>query len=479
MLTRLKVNGFKNLMDVDVRFGPFTCIAGPNGVGKSNLFDAILFLSALADQPLLEAAASVRGGAAPASHPGHLFHSVGATRSSEMSFEAEMLVPPEGEDDLGQPASAAITFLRYRLVLTLHDNAVHILDERLDYITKGRARKNLVFPHKLAWRESVIIGRRTAPLISTKIEDGIRTILLHQDQGEGYKGGGKPRPHAADRLPRTVLSTASAAEGATALLARREMQSWRLLQLEPSAMRTPDPFHARDSLGINGAHLPATLARIARIREGRPEEIVLARVANRVAELVEDVRTLRIDIDERRELLTLMLTSFDGTEHEARSLSDGTLRFLALAVLQEDPQAHGLICLEEPENGIHPRRIPAMLRLLNDIAFSPDEPIDSENPLRQVMVNTHSPAVIAQVDDEDLLLAQLKRVRLDNRICERPVFRCLSDTWRNHAEPQARTATRGDVVMLLNPVPPQTETGPSRVIDRDECQRSLPFQPVR
>ena len=32
MLTRLKVNGFKNLVDVDVRFGPFTCVAGVNGV---------------------------------------------------------------------------------------------------------------------------------------------------------------------------------------------------------------------------------------------------------------------------------------------------------------------------------------------------------------------------------------------------------------------------------------------------------------
>jgi len=44
MIIRIKVKGFKNLVDVDVRFGPFTCVAGVNGVGKSNLFDAIRFL---------------------------------------------------------------------------------------------------------------------------------------------------------------------------------------------------------------------------------------------------------------------------------------------------------------------------------------------------------------------------------------------------------------------------------------------------
>ena len=48
MLTRLHVSGFKNLVDVDVRFGPFTCIAGANGTGKSKLFDAIQFLGRLA-----------------------------------------------------------------------------------------------------------------------------------------------------------------------------------------------------------------------------------------------------------------------------------------------------------------------------------------------------------------------------------------------------------------------------------------------
>lgn len=63
MLTRLQVNGFKNLVATDLRFGPFTCIAGANGVGKSNLFDAIRFLSALSRVSLLEAAREVRGGA--------------------------------------------------------------------------------------------------------------------------------------------------------------------------------------------------------------------------------------------------------------------------------------------------------------------------------------------------------------------------------------------------------------------------------
>ena len=62
VLTRLGVEGFKNLDRIDVRLGPFTCVAGPNGVGKSNLFDAISFLAALADKPLVEAASTVRGG---------------------------------------------------------------------------------------------------------------------------------------------------------------------------------------------------------------------------------------------------------------------------------------------------------------------------------------------------------------------------------------------------------------------------------
>jgi predicted ATPase len=117
MLTRLKVNGFKNLVEVDVRFGPFTCVAGANGVGKSNLFDAITFLSALADKSLVDAAASVRAEEGRTADIRSLFHRVGDEYDDVMSFEAEMIVPHEGWDDLGQKAEASITFLRYSVAL--------------------------------------------------------------------------------------------------------------------------------------------------------------------------------------------------------------------------------------------------------------------------------------------------------------------------------------------------------------------------
>src|SRR5215212_9526542 len=100
MLTRLKVSGFKNLMDVDIRFGPFTCVAGANGVGKSNLFDAIMFLSALADRPLIDAALSVRDEGGRTADVRSLFFRTGTAYVEEMSFEAEMIVPSAGLDDL-------------------------------------------------------------------------------------------------------------------------------------------------------------------------------------------------------------------------------------------------------------------------------------------------------------------------------------------------------------------------------------------
>ena len=121
MLTRLRVSGFKNLVDVDLRLGPFTCVVGPNGAGKSNLFDSIRFLSALANHTLMEAATAVRDQQSGTAHVRELFHHVGDRYADRMTFVADMVVPGNAVDDLGREAKASITFLRYSLEVAYRD----------------------------------------------------------------------------------------------------------------------------------------------------------------------------------------------------------------------------------------------------------------------------------------------------------------------------------------------------------------------
>jgi hypothetical protein len=70
-------------------------------VGKSNLFDAILFLSALTERTLAEAALSVRDESQRTGDVRSIFHRVGNHYANELVFEAEMVIPAKGLDDLG------------------------------------------------------------------------------------------------------------------------------------------------------------------------------------------------------------------------------------------------------------------------------------------------------------------------------------------------------------------------------------------
>jgi predicted ATPase len=455
MLTRLKVRGFKNLVDVDVRFGAFTCIAGANGVGKSNLFDAIRFLSALASDTLLGAAKSVRDNRRPDARS--LFHRFGNQYAQTMYFEAEMIVPKEGDDDLGQRAVASMTFLRYTLELGYReiDSSLEVKYESLVHINKSDARVNLPFKPSKSWRDSVINGRRTDPLISTlENANGEIEIRLHQDRG-GI-GGGRPTPRPARTLPRTLIHLANAAEYRTAVLARNEMSSWSLLQLEPTALREVDEINTPGHLTPSGEHLAATLYRLAqsyRTPEGeRDETSVYDRIALRVSELVREIREVGIERDDKRDILTLWAAGADGTQHSARALSDGTLRFLALAVLEADPEFHGVLCLEEPENGIHPERIEAMLNLLRAIAVDTSRPIDEHNPLRQVIINTHSPTVVGLVPSDCLLAAELISSQQEGQRYQHLSLSCIEGTWRASAEPQTPSISKGKLMRYLRPL---------------------------
>ncbi len=74
-----------------------------------------------------------------------------------------------------------------------------------------------------------------------------------------------------------------------------------------------------------------------------------------------------------------------GNSFWADEVSDGVLYFLALVCIIHQPNPPKLLLLEEPENGIHPRRISKIIDYIFDLA---------EKKQIMVIMTTHSPVVL-------------------------------------------------------------------------------------
>jgi predicted ATPase len=78
----------------------------------------------------------------------------------------------------------------------------------------------------------------------------------------------------------------------------------------------------------------------------------------------------------------------------ATRLSDGTLRYLCLLAILCDPTPPPLICIEEPELGLHPDIIPKIADLLN-----------AASERTQLIVTTHSDILVdAMTERPDAVL---------------------------------------------------------------------------
>lgn len=441
MLTRLEADGFKNLVGVAVDLGPFTCVAGPNGIGKSNLFDAIRFLSLLAEHRIADAARRVRGSDDDPTDLRELFTRIPGTPepTHPMTLAVEALLPHYVQDAFGSRSAPSITFVRYELQLRYQAptgegrvGRIRVQREHMVHINLSDASKHLPWPHSARhFRKAVVTGRRTGTaFISTGDVDGGTVIRIHQDGGSR----GSPRTAPAAAATATVIGATNSVDDPTIFALKQEMAGWRHLALEPSAMRRPDKYWdvaERPRVAATGAHIPATLWSLAASDEARAD--LMAWVAVQLSDLVP-VHELRIRPNDANQQFELELSESPGAWLGARSLSEGTLRFLALVTVAADPESARLLCMEEPENGIHPERLPAMLDLLDLIAVDAQHAPDADNPVRQVLVNTHSPRFVQLLEARgraaDLLVAESALVRLGDHPVKTVRFQHRSGTWR-------------------------------------------------
>lgn len=387
MITYLKLSGFKSFHDCEMTFTPLTVIAGVNASGKSNLFDALNLLSRLAETDIKTAFSEQRG------NPDELFTQYDEdVYGTEMKFTVELLVNRSVKDNWGGQVELNNTRLRYRLDISRSKSeygfpSLNITHESLEKIKPEDDLwlKNMIPKHaKDLWKTKRAGGSRE-PFIKTEREGETIAIKIRQD---GRQGGKATPAFAASQ---TVLGGINSVDFPHAFAAKEEMRNWQFLQLNPEDLREPTRQDAGlvDIITSSGKNLAAALFRIK-----QHDPYSLKEISRKLNSFLPGFTDVDVFDDKANRQYLIKLKGEDGKWFSSRVLSEGTLRLLSLCVLEFDSKYTGLLCFEEPENGIHPFRIKATADLLKALTTSFDE---SDEMLRQVIVNTHSPVLISNL----------------------------------------------------------------------------------
>lgn len=399
MLTRLEIDGFKSFEGLAIDLAPFTAILGNNAAGKSNLFDAIQLLSALATHDVAEAVKQLRG------EPLELFRLTPAGRVKRMTLAVEVLLDPVGRDPWGSEVRLTHTRMRYEVALERREirpgvERIQVAHEAVKPIFAKDDLWTKAMEPSTAFRAHYLKYKRQKPWLTTddKADGQGREFNIHQDGTQG-----RLRPASAAEA--TVLYSITNAEFPHMFALREEMRHWRLLQLDPALLRRPAPVTAADKLTADGSNLAAVLARMKAetATDLRPQG-VLSDIAAELNHLIPGVTRLDASLHDASREYRIELTMRDGLPFTSRVISDGTLRVLALLTLLHDPKRRGLVCFEEPENGVHPGRVKTLVQRLQDMVSRPRDgmdvgKLDEVPPLSQLLLNSHSPVVLAALLD--------------------------------------------------------------------------------
>lgn len=406
MLTRIEIDGFKTFEGFALDLQPFSAIVGPNASGKSNLFDAIRFLSLLAQYDVRTAMQGLRG------QPEELFRRTQDGLSHQMRFAVEVRLDAEGEDAFGTTYAINAQRLRYEIGLTLKSDSdglargVFVSFENCTAIPKHEERSIGISGAGLSY------SRRTTPFIEMEgVEAGSRAFLIRQDgltsDGKTTKRGNPLRLPAVE-ASRTALSTITTAEFRHLYALRSLFTSTRFLEINPQAAHRPSDRLEEKSLRSDASNLAAVLAHLRdeTRTEQRPDGVI-SDISIDLCSLIPSVRSVKVFNDPNAKEYSFDILMSDRLQFSARVISDGTLRLLALLAVLNDPKRRGILCFEEPENGVHEGRIGSLVELLRE-AVSATAQVEDE-PLFQVLVNTHSPAVMMALDDTEIIAADSVR----------------------------------------------------------------------
>jgi len=354
MLQRFYVDNFKTLLNIEWRPSAVNLLVGKNNAGKTNLCTALMFLARTSQGPIKQAAESVG--------ESWQLHNVYLDKPT-VDFECSADIAVDGHSHL----------FDYKLSLEIefpvpsnpYATTYSLRSEELAVTPPGRDRVHLI------------------------LNDRGDVSLLHESR---YSGGQEGEATVKTRAPRDTTMLFRLYDLETNRLAnvfKKYLASWSFYNLNPFSIREPAVTKPADwVLGVDGANLASVLFTLKNLSE---------RDYRRIVELTREIEPEldSISFMQAQEKVLMWFSDAQGHGFTPPGISDGTLRFLAIAyvviatsrAVQHFGAPSPLLVFEEPENGIYV----GALKTLFDL-------IDPTGSSGQYVFTSHSPYLIDLFD---------------------------------------------------------------------------------
>lgn len=389
MIKRIHIQNYKSLRDVAVKLKPLSVLFGPNAAGKSNFIDALQLLSRIAGSRTLKEAFDPPYRGKPmesfsfdAGGLGGLIDRENLSFCLEVDVDLspavmaavnkeilEMRRGQNAEANGGSETTKAYIHhkhLRYRIEIGINPKSgvLHVADEYLvalgsDEMPKARPQP---FLERVNNRIHLRMEGQAHPTYFDRLLD--HAIVS--------------RPHYPPHYPHLTAF-------------KQELQSWFFYYFEPrERMRAPTSVKEVRHIGLMGEELAAFLNTL---RNLDPRQF--AAVEKSMHSLIPSITGITTEVNKVGEVELNLMEG--NVAIPARVVSEGTLRALGLLALGGVREPPALIGFEEPENGVHPRRIRDIAKILRTQA---------ESEKTQLIVTTHSPTLLDHIPDESLYVCR-------------------------------------------------------------------------
>jgi predicted ATPase len=339
MIRTLQLTNFRSHAQTTLHLQPVTLLVGPAGSGKSNVFKAMVVLQNSIHRTLVEMFP-------PGLGEFHWVRSRWAGETDPIGFGVQIGQLPEYPDCTAE----------YVLKIADSPAGLYVLEETLAR-QEGQQPAEWVFQRR---------RKRTQMGEFGIVEWDMPTILHRVWHGDGVR---QEAPNV--KFAKTVA---------------KALSRFGYYHLEVSALKSLGTGQLSDRIGYNGQNLADFIAWTKSVPEGTAiYETILAEMQQLlpllesiiVAQTRSDQQGLAFNFRKQRGYIT------------APDMSDGTMFTLGMLSILDAPQRPEVLCVEEPETGLHPGRLRWLFEKFVALAYPPPGQVPT-----QVVLTTHSPSYV-------------------------------------------------------------------------------------